>query len=459
MKKTIQLEELIIDSHKYYIFFPKHYGDTFAAVGFVRWFEKSVNGKVVCLIRPDQELIMRLFEIDEYEMIDFNYKDKTVNAQLARLSDQCPIPRKGGIFVAWHVERCHRENKYTKQGRVMIHRMEHIGWLFCAPSPLLSVFQAPTARWITVSDKFRKRLTEIAPLGKIVLFSPCSHSWNYPGWEEYIRPFWEEEDKKWTKQGFKVVVSSIDPVDFPGAIHLPMSMEEALWLGIHCHYVVARRSGYIDLLFSFREEATIIYPSYDEYSSGNINGFFNKNFHEIIMPDMAEQEEKRKKRKKEDEIEKKWRSVNQQLEEIQATLCGKKDGLFLTMFQEQVAELRGMIEKEEKMRDEMGKLMLRIATKKEEERKRESSIFLTAYQGQAEDINKLFTAQKIDYEFICKRLNNLNDKVSKLLLLPSLRRKLQWIRWRTLFHFGASRQKYMRRRDSLEKQIHELEDF
>lgn len=370
MKKEIKsLTDISLDTEKYYMFFPLHWGDTFSSIGFVRWFENRMGAKVVCLIRPEQELIMRLFEFDEYELIDFDYhQTPEFWNRLIKISNQCPSPRKGKIYVAFPMDPLHQE--WRRVGTK--HRWERHALMFGCSHPVAEVFQRPTDRHLSVTDSFKQKIASFAPLDKIVLFSPQSLTWRVPGWDAYIRPFWEAESSKWIHAGYKVLVSSLESVEFPGTTYLPMSMEEALWLGIHCHHVVARRSGYMDLLSLLRKDATVIYTSYEQYASGNFFDSFHLEFSEIIMPDMAEA----KKRKMEEDKARRSRKLDCQLAECNDNTFG-----------------------------------------------------------------------------VVREVEKLSNTVKKTILLPRLLRKLYWVRWRILLHFGVRRQKYISRALQLEKEI------
>ena len=249
----------MLDPEKYYFFYPLHYGDTFSGVGFVREFERKTNAKVVCLIRPSQELIMRLFEIEEYELIDYDYSEtKSFDKRIAALSNLCPRPRRGGIFVAYTNSSAYRKYQYANSP---MHTMELYAHMLHMNGSVLDCFQRPTAQHISVSDRFLEKISTIAPVEKIVLLSPQSLS--CPINAEVGKNYWENESRIWTERGYKVVVSSIKPMEIAScAVRVDMTMEEAVWLGIHCRHVTARRSGYTDLLCFLCKDMTVVYNSH-----------------------------------------------------------------------------------------------------------------------------------------------------------------------------------------------------
>ena len=284
-KKPVRLEDLSLDPEKYYFFFPMHNGDTFTALGFVRWFEKANNGKVVCLIRPSQEVIMRLFEIEDYELIDFDFTENgTLWQTVIAMSDMCPNPRRGAIFVA--LATAHLENRLFWESHAPLNHLQQYAHMYRVSGSPTDAFQKPTDAHIVVSDAFKQRLSAIAPVENIVLLSPETLSFINKGTGTIALKFWAEEAEKWTKRGFTVLVSSVSPLSIPNAHFFEMSLEEALWLGIHCKHVTARRSGYTDLLCFFQPDFTVVYPSYAFFATYNFFDLFHLHLDEIIIPDM-----------------------------------------------------------------------------------------------------------------------------------------------------------------------------
>ncbi len=283
-KIKLRLEDLMLDPEKYYFFYPGHYGDTFAGVGLVREFERRAGAKVVCLIRPSQELIMRLFEIEEYELIDYDYSETQIFwKRIAALSDLCPHPRRGGIFVVFPNPRIHREYQYSKFYGNM---MEFYTWVFHLNGSVADSFQRPTAQQISVSDRFLEKISSIASVEKVVLLSPESLSWSDElGREVEVKKYWENEAQIWTERGYKVVVSSIKPMKIASCAEwIDMTMEEAVWLGIHCHHVTARRSGYTDILCFLCKDLTVVYSSHLNFFCHNFYDPFGLEINEIILP-------------------------------------------------------------------------------------------------------------------------------------------------------------------------------
>ena len=282
-KNTIRLEELSLNPEKYYFLFPAHHGDTFRGAGFIREFEKEKNTTVVCLIRPSQEFIMRLFEIKEYELIDEDWKESPIFwNKITALSDLCPRPRKGGVFIAFPLVHKEFYNFIHDNDR---HRMQLFAYMFRLEAFDKDIFQRPTIQHISVSNDFIERISQIAPLNKLVLLSPESLSWNEMlGKDEMVKKYWKKEASLWKQRGYKVLISSVKSVQIEGATWMDMTMEEAVWLGIHCHHVTALRSGYADCISFFCKDLTVVYNSYTCYAVNNFYDAFNLEINEIILP-------------------------------------------------------------------------------------------------------------------------------------------------------------------------------
>ena len=289
-KSTKRFDDLTLDPKKYYFFFPLHHGDTFRGIGFIRCFEREVNAKVICLIRPSQEFIMRLFGIDEYELIDYDYEETpTFWNKIAALSDLCPRPRRGGVFVAHPFTDVHREFQSLNKFQ---HSMQRYASMYQLNSPITNIFSRPNGDNIFVREAFQEKLSSIAPLNELVLLSPASLSWNEMlGKDMEVMKFWEKEAALWSQQGYKVLVSSIKPIYIKGTTWIDMTMEEAVWLGIHCRHVTTIRSGYADIISFLCKDLKVIYISHEQYIATNFYDPFMLEIDEIILPGNEIQDE------------------------------------------------------------------------------------------------------------------------------------------------------------------------
>ncbi len=152
--------------------------------------------------------------------------------------------------------------------------------------PVADVYQRPTARYISVTEQFREKISSIAPLDKIVLLSPTSISGRGLIRDDATaKMYWGKEAQLWTDRGYKVIVSNIEPLELPGgATWIDMSMEEAVWLGVHCHHVTTCRSGYTDLVAFLCKDITVVHMSYLQFVVDNFYDPFKLEINEIIVP-------------------------------------------------------------------------------------------------------------------------------------------------------------------------------
>ena len=133
---------------------------------------------------------------------------------------------------------------------------------------------------LSVSEAFRQKVSHIADLQKIVLLAPETF---------YIKSasedFWTNEVNYWKTRGFSVLINSIAPVSYPNAMHLPMSLKEALWLGVSCHHVTTLATGFSCLLSFFQHSLTVVYTSHFDFWYFNFfKNFHLQHIHEIILP-------------------------------------------------------------------------------------------------------------------------------------------------------------------------------
>ncbi len=425
-KQPIKLEDLSLDPEKYYMFFPLHHGDTFLAAGLVRWFENSVGGKVCCLVRPGQEFVMRLYERTDYEIIEWtSERSPDFWEKLRDLSNLCPQPRKGKVFVAFPTTRAHPEYCFRIPSRLAIQAF-YVAFMYGCNEPIAEIFQHPTDRLLRVDAKFTERINSISTPENIILFSPESASWIPSGWGDFSRPFWEEQARIWRERGYKVVVSSINPTRIPGTTHLPMTMEEALWLGIRCRYVVAQRSGYMDILAHFRkdETATIIYTSYRHYFQTNFFESFNRHFDEIIMPRLVEKlEQKREDEKKMAEM----KTSNERVEKIVKAFCEQIMPNFTGSFSHFATEISTA-------NDALSKVV----------------VAPSELQREAKILRQLFIASE---KFRIETENARNNALREIILLPFMWLNLQRCRLGSHLFFGKIGGHYTKKKRMLRKRI------
>lgn len=272
MKKTNdyqKLNEFKLDEDKYYMICPAGVGDTFICCGLKKELEKKVSAPIHVLIKRTHETIMKLFNISDYTILDFDTKD------LFAVSDASPIFTKGKIFVA-HIGY----HKEVKEFTVSKKFMDDWKNLFRLPNDF--EFDKPTKENIKVSDDFRQKVANIAELDKIVLFVPDANACRCDN-----DAFWKRAADKYLKKGYKVVVNSIRSHDIKNAIFLDMSLEEALWLALNCKEVVSLRNGFTDLCVFFRNDLNVIYPKYCDFYVFNFLDLFNIRQRESICADLG----------------------------------------------------------------------------------------------------------------------------------------------------------------------------
>lgn len=292
MEKEIQrLADISLDPGKYYILLSAGTGDTLVYLGLRRYMEREWGGPIRYLIRRSHEVIMKMYGVEEYDVLDFEAEGFSYMScdELRELSDQCPYLRKGGIWVAFmgnHRELV-RPRFVNLQGMKMRDFFEYTCKL---PATCWESFERPKSDSISVSDTFLTRLTAIADVSRMVLLVP--EAGDKALMTRKIDAYWEEQIKMYNEQGLTVVVNALQPFPLAGATHVSMTLEEALWLGLHCHSILALRSGICDLLAFFRaKDMTVIYKNHVDYLKFNFYDLFRLQVKEkIVLPQNSQED-------------------------------------------------------------------------------------------------------------------------------------------------------------------------
>lgn len=284
-KPIVRLSNIRLDPEKYYILLSAGCGDTLVYLGLRRYMEQRWGGTFHFLIRRSHEVIMKMYGVDDYDVLDFAAEGFSGIAcdRLTAISDQTPRLRKGAVWVAFFGN--HRELDPRRAINRQTFRMRnYFEYLLQIPSSCWDYFERPKSDNITVSTEFMNRVSQLGQLSQMVLLIPeCGDKFQMT---REIDAYWEKEIAEYARQGLKVIINALHPFPLKGAIHLNMSLEEALWLGLNCHSIHALRSGFCDLLAFFRgKDMTVVYKDHWGFYQFNFNDLFNLSIKEkIVIP-------------------------------------------------------------------------------------------------------------------------------------------------------------------------------
>lgn len=225
---------------------PYGFGDTIILCGFKEALEDYYKAEVNYIIKPEHEVLMKLYDITNYSLRYFDEKD------LEKIANKNSEIKINCEFVA-HPNYLNDDKKLLKS--FLDYEISFID-LFrnTLGLPDDAMFQSPK-KVPQISQDLQNELNKIAPLEKIILFSPESFS------TKRINRFYLEDMVEGLQEGYVVVSSVLDKDEtVKGSIYVDLTFEDALAVAINCSKVFAVRSGFVDVLIKYRKDISIIYP-------------------------------------------------------------------------------------------------------------------------------------------------------------------------------------------------------
>ena len=268
------------------LLFYMHLGDDFLRMSYVHDIERKYGSPVNVLIEKNKIFIAKLFGINNYTIIDlkpiktylkknfdndvifeyffFHYIEHIVGntpaigklSVLFCLNDICPnVEKKLGVhrfvveFLAdcWGVER----------RKIAVNKITY-----------------PKLSSLTI-----KKLQNIAPLDKIVLFLPEARS------DEIINiKVWNAIAKKIKSAGFIIIENVMRPdLHIDGAINLNLSVDELIEVGCNCNSIFSIRSGLCDIFITKGKDLYVFWTPERYGEIGRLFGF-KENFEADSYP-------------------------------------------------------------------------------------------------------------------------------------------------------------------------------
>lgn len=252
---------------------PYSYGDVLLVCGFKDAIEKYYDTPIHFIIKPEHEIIMKLYGITDYSVKRFEKDELREISKIAKLEAGC-------LFIA-HPEFlndnkkllssfCEEKFSFIELFRKTLGLPDNVEFRKPKNIPVLS-------------DKLKKKIENIASLSKIVLFLPEAFSLPM-----LIDNFWENKAKDLKKDGY-IVISSVKERQnvVKGTVYLPLSFEESLAIAINCVEVYAVRSGFVDVLAQYTDKINVIYPDLKTYLLYSMKYFGKSNIKEDIVSDSS----------------------------------------------------------------------------------------------------------------------------------------------------------------------------
>lgn len=261
-----KLEDIELKDDIYYFLCVAGLGDTMLVCGFRKAFEEKYNGKIHFLIKKSQEVVMKMYQITDFTIVDMEKLD------LTGIGAQTPSPVKGQIFPA-HPCCIPSLKNFFNPIYFQYSNIRFKEWfLQFLKLDKNAQFEEPS-EYPKMSDDFRAKVNKIAPIEKVVMFCPEATS---------VLPldeiFWEYKAKEMAAQGYTVISNVTKPRKcVTGTTYLEMATEEAVALAMECAAVYSLRSGFCDLIYKKGKDLNVYYTNHAAYYIFSLNVLFSRN--------------------------------------------------------------------------------------------------------------------------------------------------------------------------------------
>ena len=244
------LMSLKIEKDQMYFLSPYGLGDTMILCGFKDALEKKYNYKIHFLIKASHKIIMDMYKIKNYSIIDMK------NLDLFLLGDATPEPCVGKIFVA-HPE-FHKELLYlfdevntSVDGNKTQFKEWYKKFLML---PKKTKFELP-AWYPKLSEKAKKKIEKIAPVSNIVVLIPEANSLNIRN-----KTIWKNIIKS-NKKFKAITVVNNKKNKIVGIKNLDLDLYDTIAIMLACHSVYSIRNGLCDLVASKISNMIVLYAN------------------------------------------------------------------------------------------------------------------------------------------------------------------------------------------------------
>ena len=248
---------------------PFSYGDTMFICGFKDAIEKYHNVKTHFIIKPEHEVLMQLYGITDYSVKSFEKNELKEIAKTQKLENGCS-------FI------CHPRMLEDERNLFNSFLNCKIDFIDLFRKTLSLPEEAELKKPVLVpqiTPELNEKLKNIAPLDKIILFSPESFA------TKRVTPrALEYRIKELEEDGYTVISSVKEKSEtLKGSVYIPLSIYDALAIGINCAGVYAVRSGFVDLMIQYIDQMTVYYPDLKTYNMYNFKYLKDKIVNDIIV--------------------------------------------------------------------------------------------------------------------------------------------------------------------------------
>ena len=216
--------------------------------------EKHYKGKIIVVIKAMHEAVCEMFEGLEYKICEDKSVDFCKDRQCLMLDNIVSVPTLGKIYSHFiNYELAIYTNNQLDFDRIR----------YMLPQDAQRILPTNLPK---ISESLREKLSQIAPLDKIILFCPEANS--FPRLPFIIFKY---ECQKLRKTGYSVIVNALKYKQeyakffIDGVYDLDLSLKDAIALGINCVGVISVRAGFCDIVAPHCKSLKIYYTLFESY--------------------------------------------------------------------------------------------------------------------------------------------------------------------------------------------------
>ncbi len=248
-----------------YMIVPYGIGDAIILCGLKNSIEAQYGMKVIPVIKPSHEIVVRVYGITDYQIMVLGEKE------LHRISKKNPTPVPGEYFVA-HPAFANKQldNAFLNHEIGFVDMFcRHLGIeeglkidkLLFDPKDVAAINEDELQGKIGISD-----------YKKVLLVAPELKSASEA---ERVQDEWFERIiKDYENRGYKVIVNADAHRNYYEKQVVDLSLDELAYLGTRVGKIIAARSGFCDLVYGYASDMEIFYPNKAFYDLFNMKQIF-----------------------------------------------------------------------------------------------------------------------------------------------------------------------------------------
>ena len=267
----MKLSNIELEQDKYYFLSPFGIGDTIILCGFQKEIEKKLKGKICFIIKPSHKIIMDLYKIKDFILLDSNARYNLASEELKILSEKNPYPIKGQIYVAHCLLHSQFKDIIEQQYAQKVFSFSDWYRYFWGLDWNTELYFPTDISHIQTDSRLD------LDYKKTVLLIPEAHTITAIKTE-----FWQKLAEYLKGQDLVPVTATNDEYKIPGVKNIDLNLDDLVALALNCHSVYSLRNGLCDLI-NFKENLWVIYPDTITYNFNRLKTIFkNSKAHEVI---------------------------------------------------------------------------------------------------------------------------------------------------------------------------------